>query len=257
MRILLVGDTRGNTDWLTGFVTNTAFDVEADLICVLGNFGYWPDRQEFIAAAADSKVPVMFLDGNREHHRFLNERVQAQQVRLGLSNIDVVPLVGNLSFLPRGCRMMWDGVSVAVLGGGRSIDRVLRQPGRDWFHEEGVSDSDLKTVQAGGKAKVFLTHDAPASVPLPVRNKGDMPRVWWNEFDVCAEHRERLNFAFDTVQPELLVHGHYQLRWAGDVQRAWGVCKVVGFDDDEATMSSVGLLVCGSGQHTLFDFPTN
>lgn len=251
VKILLVGDTHGNTRWFNEFVLPAALQVGCDAICVVGDFGFWPSSQDFIDATSASLLPVFFIDGNHEHHPFLNEKVAESRERSGAGGSGAVRLGGNLSFLPRGCRVTWDGVRVAALGGARSIDRALRKAGYDWFLEEAVTDADLAALSEGGVADVLLCHDVPACAPIPLSAKADLPRAWWGELDVCEEHRRRLDEAVDIVRPSLVVHGHYHRRWAGVGRRDWGTFDVVGLAEDGAGLANLAVLTCTNGAATI------
>lgn len=247
MRILLVGDTHGNTLWWEQFVTPAAQQLNADVICQVGDFGYWQGGDDFLSAVDATGIPVAFLDGNHEQHPYLEAAVAKARFEQQLTATDPVPLGGNLSYLPRGGRFSWDGVTVAALGGARSIDRALRRPGISWFAEEAISNSDLELLADGATAQVLLCHDAPLCAPVPLSPRHELPFVWQAELETCTEHRMRLDEALDMVQPELLVHGHYHCRWAGDVQRDWGSCHVVGLAEDGSGVANLAILECVDG----------
>jgi predicted phosphodiesterase len=239
MNILLVGDTHGNSRWWNAHVRPTAERLGVDLICQLGDFGFWPGAELFFNAVAETSIPVAFLDGNHEHHIALREA--ASDIR------DPVVVAPNLTYLPRGSRLDWGGVSVSVLGGAHSIDRALRTPMYDWFPREAVSEDDLAVFVERGPAQIMLTHDAPLSAPVPLSDPEELPASWYRELSACAEHRRLIEEAFDSVQPDLLVHGHYHVRYDANVQRHWGKARVVGLGRDGATLSSFALLTCTAG----------
>jgi hypothetical protein len=258
VRILLVGDTHANVMWLENVVLKAAQVLGVDAVCQLGDFGYWPEKSPlFLESARNSPVPFYFLDGNHEHHPLLNEHVAEARALHGLAGTEPVPLGGNLYYLPRGARVDWGGVQVAVLGGANSIDRGLRTEGVDWFPQEAVTASDVERLSAGGHCQVLLTHDAPSAafLPLPV----PVERAWLRELETCERGREVLNDAVDAVQPELLVHGHYHRRWALPVVRPWGSYTVVGLSEDGSDIAgNLALLECENGGfflRSLYELP--
>jgi hypothetical protein len=251
MRVLLVGDTHGNTSWWLRRVIPTALEQKASLIVQVGDFGYWPKSGRFIDAVSESPLPVLFLDGNHEHHPSLQAAVARTRALLQLNPWVPVPLQGSLVYLPRGARLLWDGVRVAALGGGHSIDRRLRQRGRDWFPEEAVTPADLTTLASEGSTDILLTHDAPLCAPVPLSPRGLLPASWQLELPASDAHRAVLDQALDSVTPTLLVHGHYHQYWEGHVQRLWGTCQVVGLAPDDSGSGHFAVLDCNDGKYSL------
>ena len=243
MRILLVGDVHGNTPWWANFVTPAAHMLDADLVFQLGDFGYWPRGEDFLEAIAATGTPVAFLDGNHEHHPFLQETVQGRREPVQVSE--------NLCYVPRGCHLIWSGVEVAVLGGAHSIDRALRTPGRDWFLEEAVTNDDLEHLAGNGTAQVLLSHDAPMCADVPLSAREELSGAWYQELPACDEHRMRLNEALDIVQPRIMVHGHYHVRYEADVTRPWGTTHVKGLSQDGTGVGNLAMLECDRGLASL------
>lgn len=248
MDVLLVGDTHGNTRWWTGEVIPAALAHGVELIVQLGDFGYWSDTSRFVQTVSAAPVPVLFLDGNHEHHPQLRAAVEARRARVQLNPTAPVPLSGSLVYLPRGARLLWDGVRVAALGGAHSIDRRLRTPDVDWFAEEGVTTADLDRLTGGGQADVLLTHDVPTGAAVPLIDRSLLPHAWSAELPACDAHRQLLARAVDDVRPSLLVHGHYHVRWSGELQRPWGRCEVLGLDRDGHGADAMALLRCRDGR---------
>lgn len=251
MRILLVGDTHANTAWWEQFVRPAAEQLAVDAICQLGDFGFWPSASAFLEAVATGPVPTFFLDGNHEHHVALGARVDTARALHGCGPVDPVPFGDQLWFMPRGTRVVWGGVSVAALGGARSIDRALRRVGKDWFVEEAVNDDDLALLAAHGPASVLLSHDAPAEASPPLMPRSELPGVFRAELEVCEEHRRRISEACDAVQPGLVVHGHYHVRYTDRVTRPWGGYDVLGLAEDGAGLANLAVLHCTDGVATV------
>jgi predicted phosphodiesterase len=248
VNVLLVGDTHGNTRWWTDEVIPAALAHGVDLIAQVGDFGYWSSTSRFVRTVADAPVPVLFLDGNHEHHPQLRAAVDERRGRAQLNPTSPVPLGGALVYLPRGARLLWNGVRVAALGGAHSIDRRLRTPSVDWFAEESVTEADLDRLAAAGPADVLLAHDVPAAAAVPLRDRALLPTSWTAELPACDAHRELLDRAVDAVRPSLLVHGHYHVRWSGSLQRPWGRCEVLGLDCDGSGVDAMALLRCRDGR---------
>lgn len=255
MRILVVGDTHGNRRWWELEVLPRAERLEVDLICQLGDFGYWPQRHgrgsDFIAAVSASPVPVLFVDGNHEDHESLAVAVAGVRARTPLNPTSPVPLGGALVYLPRGARLVWDGVRVAALGGAHSIDRRLRSPGFDWFREESITRADLDLLASGGPTDVLLTHDVPAAAPVQGVPVEEMPNAWLGELADAHAHRLLVQEGLDSVQPSLLLHGHFHTSWYHRLERPWGECDVHGLDRDTTGPDAFAVLECTDGRAVL------
>lgn len=236
MRMLVVGDTHANRAWWTDVVVPVAERVAADVIVQTGDFGYWPGAagEAFVDAVAWGALPVFFADGNHENHELLRYDVDVARAEHGITDPTVpVPLVGQLTYLPRGGRARFGDVDVVALGGARSIDRRQRTPGLDWFLAEAVDEADLARVAAGGPAQVLLTHDAPSGYAIPgLSPVWELPVPWQTEQPGCEEHRERIREAMEAVRPRLVVHGHYHRRYQLTLDEPWGPVQVEGLDCD-------------------------
>lgn len=210
MMILIVGDSHGNGPWWTDTVEPLAARLDVDAIVQVGAFGYWPSRHgpTFQALVGAGDRPVYFIDGNHEHHSQLAGDVTAARHRHGIDDPTApVPLRGNLTYLPRGGRVSFDGVRFAACGGAVSIDRLQRFQGATWFLEEQITDDDLELLAAGGPADVLLTHDAPAGHPIPrLRPRWQLPDLWQPLVPRSEEHRHGARAALEAVQPALVAH---------------------------------------------------
>lgn len=242
MRILLVGDSHGSATWWQSSVSPAAVAARADLIVQLGDFGYWPSATRFLDAVSGSHVPVWFLDGNHEHFPSLwGGREEAKERSLP------VEVARNITYLPRGTRFSLEGISFAVLGGARSIDRTLRTPGESWFAEEAISEDDLIRTTSGPCVDVLLSHDAPSSAPVPLMDDEFLPAAWLSERPACAEHRRLLETALCHLQPGLVAHGHYHVRYDATCARSWGDTRFVGLSHN-GTHGAFAVLECSAGE---------
>lgn len=246
MRVLLVGDTHGNTGWLERLVLPAATRFDADAICQLGDFGIWSESGAFLEAARCSPVPFFFIDGNHEDHRIL--------ARISKGSREPVDLGGSLTYMPRGATAVWGGVSVAFLGGAVSIDRRYRTEGRYWFAEEALSADDVAAVLRLD-CQVLLTHDTPSGFPLPLPPVTNP--LWLSQLPSCDAHRDLLGVVVDGVRPEILVHGHYHRRWDIRLDRPWGSCRVVGLSEDGSDpLDHMLLLDCDGGTWEVSELTT-
>lgn len=229
--------------------------IEADLVCQLGDFGYWPGRgpaaRGFLDAVMASPLPVLFLDGNHEDHVSLRRAVAEVRARTPLSPTSSVPLGGSLVYMPRGARLVWDGVRVGILGGAHSVDRRLRTPGVDWFKEESIDLDDLALLESAGPVDVLLTHDVPAAAPVQGIPLEYMPKAWLGELTDALAHRILVQQGVDAVRPSVLLHGHFHTSWHHRLERPWGVCDVHGLDRDGTGPEAFAVLECAAGKVTV------
>lgn len=123
-------------------------------------------------------------------------------------------LTDNIAILPRGHRWVMGGRTFVSLGGAPSLDYQSRIEGKDWWPAEAVTADDVRRVISGGHADVMLTHDAPLpGTPAVERIIARNPMGWTNRARAyAATGRELMTPAFATVQPTLLVHGHFHGR---------------------------------------------
>ena len=78
-RVLIAGDTHGNTKWVT-HLTEVAARSDCPVIVQVGDFGYFPDHRDgprFLSAVdqacAANGVELWFIDGNHDDHTSLAE----------------------------------------------------------------------------------------------------------------------------------------------------------------------------------------
>ena len=161
-RVLIAGDTHGNTKWVKN-LTEVAARNDCPVIIQVGDFGYFPDHRDgprFISAVdqacAANGVEVWFIDGNHDDHTSLAE------LEHGHIPVDVAE---HVTYLPRGTRLHVGGCRFGFLGGAFSVDWRDRTAGIDWWHHE-VTDTDDAARLGTERLDVLITHDAPAGVEL-------------------------------------------------------------------------------------------
>lgn len=225
---LLVGDTHADTPFLLAAL-RTAQHLGLPTVIQLGDFGYWPHADSFLRLARTARetygVDVWFIDGNHENFYDLSAHVSKARP-LGADPRSPVELAPGFVYLPRGSRIRVAGQRVLCVGGATSVDRTLRTPGIDWFIEERLSDADIDAAIAGGPADILLSHDAPAGWTIP--GLPMLPASWLAELPAAHEHRRRLAEVFEAVLPSIVVHGHYHVAYAAEIERPWGPVRVYG-----------------------------
>lgn len=139
-----------------------------DYVIVCGDFGgVWDGRWHDHKCMKDLEArnfTTLFIDGNHENFHLLN------RMPMEVWNGGKVHRVGKgVLHLMRGQVFALEGMTFFTMGGGYSIDRAYRTPGRSWWPEEMPSDAERREAMAnlarhGYSVDVILTHAAPESL---------------------------------------------------------------------------------------------
>lgn len=250
MRVLVLGDTHGDSKWCVE-VTRLAGELGAERILQVGDFGYWPGIDVDLVAGvrisladwllgeieracqAYGVAEWIVLDGNHDDHQALQTVLRQQPDDEGL-----LPLGHRVRYSPRGNSFKLAGVSFGTLGGAASIDAYLEEwgvdfnhepyvRGFDWFPElEQPSMDDVERLPSS--LDVLLTHDAPMEVDLSHLN--GFPNICIPpEIQEVTDHaRQVVSAALHATRPKLLIHGHWHGRNRVRLERTHISCEVVG-----------------------------
>lgn len=237
VRIFVLGDTHGNTAWVTDYVYPRAAACGADAIVQLGDFGYWehtPDGIQYLDTLADCAatyhIPLYWLHGNHDKHSLAVEKYAANLTVDGFAWCRP-----GINYILNGHVWEWAGVRMRAFGGAYSVDKDFRlkkeaarrkkieyqngyraRAGRPllnpdttgtlWFPEEEMSDTDMDTLLVADSSPlaVVFSHDKPRSA-----------HPGWNrkDFEECLPNQDRLQHALVTHQPEMWFHGHLHYRY--------------------------------------------
>lgn len=237
MKILLAGDTHGNTKHVK-YLISTALEQGCERIFQLGDFGYWEHEtsgvrylNEINKQARRSNIPIYFIDGNHDKTSLLLEKYKDAEDEEGFLLVR-----SHIRYAKRGHCWEWEGKQFIALGGAYSVDKAYRlwveeqqkAPESLWFPEEEMNDRQLTAYLAGAPATVdiIFSHDKPRT-SNPKWNRKDIPECWPNQ--------NRIQEAVEILRPELLVHGHLHYRYEDFIPREGGRTKVVGLDADPQT----------------------
>lgn len=240
----VAGDWHANAAWATRAIKRITASLPAvdggqpRLIVHLGDFGIWPDSagldyvRQVDAALERADAHLWFIDGNHEDYTMLARLARGPGGRRRVTD--------RIWHLPRGHRWRWHDRGWLALGGGVSLDRAVRTPGRDWWEEEEISAAQAAAVAAGGAADVMITHDCPQRVT----HSFPAPPSWWSPADLARNdaHRERLQEVTDAVRPRWLMHGHLHRSYQRRVDMGWGHVEVTGFARDGVLHGNWGIL---------------
>lgn len=249
-KILVCGDTHGNTSAICNVAIPMARKNGCKLIVQVGDFGYWEHTQEGVRflnkvskCLVREDMTMIWLDGNHENHPMLWREYWPSGPD-GFCTIRE-----NLHYLPRGTVWKIGHVTCLALGGAFSIDRDWRigeelysgKPETLWWSTEMIRFEEatqaVKNAKEKGPVDIMFTHDCPTGTDIEgihSKDKWIYPETWQN--------RDLLREVFDEVQPKLLIHGHYHTRYTsklplkpkvgeGDLLD-WDYCRVDGLSND-------------------------
>ena len=218
-RVLVVGDTHGNTKWWLDHVIPMAKRNGAEGIVQAGDFGLWMDRNgdRYLdvvnQALEDNGLWCMFVDGNHENFDAL--------LKLPLRGDGLREVRPRILHLPRGHRWTWQGLKFLALGGAASVSSNRRVEFFNWWSQESITGGEVAVSSAGGKCDVLISHDAP----LDVRLQGFTPHA------PSEANRGALQTVVDATEPRLLFHGHMHHAYRARLDKT--ATLVVGLDKAE------------------------
>lgn len=138
-----------------------------DAVVVCGDFGILWDgsdaEKKVMKALGKKKYKTLFIDGAHENFDLLNS--------YPISNWNggrVHVLSGNLIHLMRGEIYDIAGKKVFVFGGGESLDREMREPGKSWWADEMPTTEEMQRgadnlANAGWQVDYIFTHEPPTA----------------------------------------------------------------------------------------------
>lgn len=239
MKIMLLGDTHGNTKFVTKYVIPAAVSAGVRWIYQLGDFGYWEHTEQGIVyldevnqECISKGLEIVFIQGNHDKVSMIPRKYSDVQ---GFYKVR-----SSIWFAPNGT--VWSPnegkTSFLALGGAYSIDKQERLDmerarakqltlsqryqnfGTDyrmpaayeetehslWFPEEEMSDVQFNQIlsSVNEQVDVILAHDKPL---------GSNPPVKLINIPECEPNQRRLQEAVLHFKPSLFVHGHLHCRY--------------------------------------------
>lgn len=214
--LMFLGDIHGSISWFT-YILNICRSWDIKTIIQAGDFGYYPRLpygEKFLRMIAksliDDDITMIVVPGNHEDwHSILYTDHKYDDEGF------ILPIANQTSLLKMiypGLVWTWCDLRFTGLGGAWSVNREEMEadepaPYMLYFPEEVISESDLyKMSEIEGDVDIFVSHDSPWGVNIP---------TIYNEFPESNNNRRALATAVDMVNPKLLVHGHYHIRYNG------------------------------------------
>jgi Icc-related predicted phosphoesterase len=219
MKILMVGDTHGNTRSLMHSIA-FAGDQKIQHVLVLGDFGLWTHFADGIAFLDDineyaqaNNLTVYAIGGNHENWDHWNWFV------------DNMPKGGKgwamvrrrIALAPRIHTWKWDNTKFLGIGGAVSIDKDYRLmaekqrggPKTLFWPNEQFTDEDVESVLKidvvnGFKPDVLVSHDCSTYTPFRERLKPDLD---------SQIHRQRIDRVLKHTRPDFHFHGHMHTKY--------------------------------------------
>lgn len=202
MKVVYVGDLHGQVEYLDDMVRTQ----HCDELVVAGDFGIGFDNKldsKFIQLAqeiANEELPtkrVKFIRGNHDNPNVLKDW-----------NRMVGPGLG-IEFIPD----FHIDYETLFVGGGRSWDQQYREPGRNWWADEEISQEawdeffgKLKsdTLLSYGITRV-VSHDVPHTCGQYLQGLSHKP------FEVCRTTRNLTTLSNFLPNVTSWIHGHYHV----------------------------------------------
>ncbi len=219
-RILFLGDTHGNLNFLTQAM-GEALDQKCDAVFQVGDFGFlWPRNDQMAAVSSVARlcdIPLYWIDGNHDWHPEIRKRSNGSGP-FGVHHVgrgDVVHIGGSVE----------SSMTICGLGGAPSIDYAHRTAGKSWWPEEEITQAEVALVAERThqlEVDVFVTHDAP------FRPKG-FHATDCDMFNVkSTRSNDFVRSAWKSTGAPILVHGHWHKRYTSKVDEG----TIIGLDCD-------------------------
>lgn len=204
-RLLVVGDTHGDFAFASK-ACRVAQANEITTIFQVGDFGIWDHTDDGVyfldklnENAERRGVRWVFVPGNHENYNSLEQYQWKCGENRSWTTEGFTPIRDNIHYTGKVNDWTWDGKTFKAVGGAVSIDRYARVPGRSWWVQEQLTDSELALAIDLGPVDYLLTHDCPTNAPFGNRLKPDLDSV---------NHRQKMNQVGRASKAKVWIHGH-------------------------------------------------
>lgn len=232
--LAFAGDWHGNEFWAVPLIYELGQKHEVDTILHAGDFGYDFElnfRDALEEACIFNDIMIYFVDGNHDDHGWLWNKPTDEDGLYVVSD--------HVRCIPRGHRWQWWGKTFIGIGGAVSVDKYHRVENVSWWSTETVTQANYEKSIEGGKVDVWLSHDCPGFIPIPGIIPGDN-NGWPADLIRLAEnHRHLLYQIYDLINPSLIVHGHYHIRYSTRFRDT----AVIGLDCDGSSLNNNCIVV--------------
>lgn len=224
-----------------------AVEHEADVIMQAGDFGIWTHTThgvqylEELQRYLDKHQQVLyFVDGNHENFDHLYD------IPLEWNGLRKVK--DNIIHIPRGHVLEWEDLRIMGFGGANSIDgpngASWWSQGRGmyndrygnqidlggWWPQEDITQEQVDAVDKQ-QVDILLTHECPQGVQIPGIHK---------TYTKGMQQRALMSQVVEKVEPSLLVHGHYHVRYTSTELEG---TRVIGLGDNGGSLNNMVYLL--------------
>ncbi len=245
MRLFIVGDVHGNTNFWRQYLLPQAARHRPDQIVQVGDFGFWEHEDDGVRyldelneMTADIDQVIYALDGNHDNWRLVMRKYGRDRDDEGF------PIVrSHIRYIPRGHTWTWDGLKMRAFGGAYSLDKEWRlkteakrrraaeireehrrKAGRPpepipsfantlWFDDEQMTQEEFAQliIDDSGPVDVVFSHDKPRR-SNPMINLKAEARCWPNQ--------DNLQLVLECSEPGWWFHGHLHCLYQDSVATA-------------------------------------
>lgn len=219
-KVMFVGDSHGDASYMANTL-KSARQLEVNTVIQLGDFSLSFDKGMIHSITAwleqDENRKFYWIDGNHDHHDFLDELVDGPAhapINMGgiTSPCFKQTFPDRLFYIPRGAVFKIGDKTLMGLGGAYSIDQDDRKQGVDWWPQETISYANMHNAvinaQRYGPIDIMVTHD----MPIIAEFEKELFRVGYKHGHGSYANRMNLSRVIDEVRPQSLYHGHYHYR---------------------------------------------
>lgn len=190
--ITFIGDVHGKIDEYLNIIEKTEMSIQ------LGDFGVGFNSYEndLLVDITMRMSNGFFIRGNHDNPK------KVKQLK---------------SYIPDGT--YWQDQEMFFVGGGLSIDRMLRTEGVDWWPDEELSQQKLQNIldsYMNIKPRIMVSHECPETVARLMLNT--------NKVEYPSITRQAFEAMFCEHQPEYWIFGHWHQSFQMKVNGTNFVC---------------------------------
>lgn len=202
--LYITGDIHGEVGRLERMAKEYALTAR-DTLIIAGDFGCIFGLRRLEDAKLDvlEKLPyrILFVDGN--HENFPRIFSYPEEMWNGGRVHRIRP---NILHLMRGQVYELEGKTIFTMGGGYSLDKGFRTPGKSWWPEELPSEEEYAEAwenlhRHGDRVDIMISHAAPAETMEMLLQTG--------VFHTRVPEEMRLNFFLEEVRQKVMHDAYY------------------------------------------------
>ncbi|MGV0109023.1 metallophosphoesterase family protein [Arthrobacter sp. CP30] len=203
--LAFVGDVHGDYGWMRMVVKSAAREGVRTLIQV-GDLGLdFPGamrgrfEHRLNRLLSEYQMDLICVPGNHDNTTRID--------KLDVQDDGLIHWRTAIKVLPKGGRMIIEGLRIGGLGGALSVDKKWRTEGKDWWADEEPTRQQAEQLMAGGEVDILVTHEVPAGVA--VRSSMVLPPELIQQ---ANRSRILLREVVDRLAPAHVFAGHWHQR---------------------------------------------